>query len=607
MRVFGSTARPFEQLGAQVVGDRTLFRVFSDCADRCEVRILNDDGTPRVSHDLAAVGGGYREIAVTDARQGTLYEFVLDGNRYPDPYARYLPRGVHGPAMVVEDTYEWENGAGVDRPLREQIIYEIHVGTFTAEGTFAAAALRLPDLVDLGVTTVELMPLSAFPGDRGWGYDGVAHFAPHAGYGTPDDLRRLVDQAHGLGLGVILDVVYNHFGPSGNYLSCFSPAYFSPDCKNAWGDGPNFCHPVMRNFALANAHYWLTDFRFDGLRLDATHAIVDPSPTHILKELADLAHGLTPRKLVIAEDERNDSNLVTQFGLDAVWADDFHHVAHVSLTGENDGYYASYSGGAAALAEAIGKGWLYTGQVYPATGKPRGKPATGLPREALVYCLQNHDQVGNRAFGDRLAGADRERRGFAALSTVLLFLPATPLLFMGQEWGATTPFQFFTDHDDELGRLISTGRREEFKHFHAFAHAAARDRIPDPQAEATFIRSKLKWDQRNDGPHARVLALYKLLLRLRRSDPVLGEPSREGFTSEARDELLVVRRHGKDQERILLANLGDRPIPAPAIAAVLGDHARRSSSLLARSDMVDEMPGQLPGWTAVVVARDGLS
>ncbi|MEO5768680.1 MAG: DUF3459 domain-containing protein, partial [Polyangia bacterium] len=319
-------------------------------------------------------------------------------------------------------------------------------------------------------------------------------------------------------------------------------------------------------------------------------------------------HALMPRKLVIAEDESNDPGVVLSRGMDGVWADDFHHVAHVILTGESDGYYASYRGSAERLAETIRKGWLYEGQVYPTTGKPRGQPATALPAEAFVYCLQNHDQIGNRAVGDRMTGggakADAKTyAGYAALSTVLLFLPMTPLLFMGQEWAASSPFQFFTDHDEALGRLISAGRRQEFKGFRAFADPAARERIPDPQAEETFTRSKLRWEEREQGSHDRVLRLYKQLVKLRRSDTVLREPARERLEAAAQDGLLIVRRWtaapaaADGQDRLLLANLTDQPIAAEIVAAHLG-----TRSLLLRSDLLDERPGSLPSWTAVIAA-----
>jgi maltooligosyltrehalose trehalohydrolase len=424
---------------------------------------------------------------------GTLYKFVVDGRELPDPYARSLPHGVHGPAMVIAPGPASLPRAS--RPLHEQVIYELHVGTFSVEGTYAAAAERLRELADLGVTTIELMPVSSFAGRWGWGYDGVAHFAPFAPYGAPDDLRAFVARAHDLGLAVILDVVYNHFGPAGNYLAEFSPAYFSTERTTPWGRALDFTQPAMRGYVLDNARYWFEEFGFDGLRLDAVHAIEDPSEKSILKELVELARSFDPPRLLIAEDDRNDPSAVLELGLDALWADDFHHQVRVTLTGERDGYYAGYQPGVADLARAIARGWLYEGQCPPGKSEGRGKPATLLPAQAFVYCIQNHDQVGNRALGDRIT-EQISLADYAMISTLLLFLPMTPLLFMGQEWAASTPFAFFSDHDAELGRLVSRGRREEFKAFRAFADATARARIPDPQAPETFEHSRLRWEER---------------------------------------------------------------------------------------------------------------
>jgi len=513
------------RLGADALSGKTRFALYTTTARRCAVQLYASPGVRGERRPLDPAGEGIFAVEVPGAGHGTLYNFVLDDRELPDPYARFLPVGVHGPAMVYESRHTWRHGAGVSRPLREQVIYELHVGTFTPEGTYQAAGERLGELAALGVTTLELMPVAAFAGRRGWGYDGVAINAPFAGYGTPDDLRAFVDEAHRHGLAVLLDVVYNHFGPAGNYLSAYSPEYFTSAFRNAWGDAPAFAHPVLRRQVLDSALGWLTDFRFDGLRLDAIHAIADPSPRHILRELADEVARLVPAKLLIAEDERNDPADVTELGLDAVWADDFHHQVRVTLTREHDGYYAAYHPGTAELARALRQGWLYEGQVYPPSGHPRGRPAGSLPAEAFVYCLQNHDQVGNRAHGDRLSHAV-DPDAYRAASTLLLFAPMTPLLFMGQEWAASSPFQFFTDHEPDLGAKIVEGRREEFKRFQAFTDPAVRARIPEPQAEETFARSRLRWEERQQGEHGRVLALYHALLALRREDPVLRQADR---------------------------------------------------------------------------------
>jgi maltooligosyltrehalose trehalohydrolase len=443
------------------------------------------------------------------------------------------------------------------------VIYELHVGTFTPEGTFAAATARLPALAELGVTAIELMPLSSFPGRRGWGYDGVGHFAPYAGYGAPDELRALVDEAHLLGMNVLLDVVYNHFGPEGNYLACYSPEYFTRERRTPWGDAVDLDAPRMRRFILDNARYWLREFGFDGLRLDATHALYDPEERSILAELAAEVAALPGRRIVVAEDETNDPGLVLRRGLDGVWADDFHHLLHVLLTGERDGYYAGYEPRLADLARCIERGFFYEGQPWPPTGAPRGASAAELPAPSLIYCLQNHDQVGNRALGERLhhlVGLDV----YCAASALLLFLPMTPLLWMGQEWAASAPWQYFTDQPPALGELITAGRRAEFAGFAAFRDPERRERIPDPQDPATFERSKLDWRERERPPHAAVLALYGALLRMRRDDPVLRMHERKNMSVEALNEdVLWVSRRGPEGERLLVLDLGRRPDPRP--------------------------------------------
>jgi maltooligosyltrehalose trehalohydrolase len=632
-------------LGAQVDRQRglTRFGLYATTTDRCAVRLYAADGTPGPVYPMSRLDGGseakasaqtddhsvedthagltgYFQIDVPGVGPGTLYKMVLDGRELPDPYARYLPSGVNGPAMVVDPAYSW-HGPALGKSLAEQVIYELHVGTFSPAGTYAGVRERLPELVALGITAVELMPLAAFAGSRGWGYDGVALYAPFAPYGTPDELRALIDEAHSLGLSVFLDAVYNHFGPAGNYLTAYSPNYFTAEIRNAWGDAPNYAHPLMRRLVIENALYWLEQFRFDGLRLDAVHAILDPSPRHILRDLTTAVAALAPRRLLIAEDDRNDPASVTEIGLDAVWADDFHHAVRVTLTRERDGYYAAYQPGAANIAQAIQRGWLYEGQPYPPTGKPRGKPAGELDMASFVYCIQNHDQVGNRAFGDRLAACVSPEQ-YRAVSTLLLFLPMTPLIFMGQEWGARSPFMFFTDHDPELGRAIFEGRREEFKHFQCFADPVIRAAIPDPQDPATFEASRLCWEERERHEHAALLALYQAMLALRRNDPVLKVASREGVAARAVDDVLLVTRAIGAQARTLMVNFGDRPVSLETLG-VIGDGSRvlfrsdraadpqadrsggpQESSGDTRPEVAGVPPGELPPHTAIVIATD---
>jgi len=588
-----SAALPF---GATVGEGGTYFRAFATECDACSVRLYDSEGQATSTYAMTRRGNGDFGVMVAGIGHGALYRFVLGDRELPDPYARYLPHGVHGPAMVTTSSFVWKHGAGVARPLEEQVLYEVHIGTFTREGTYEAARARLTELAELGVTTVEIMPIAAFPGSRGWGYDGVALYAPFAGYGTPDELRRFIDEAHRLGLGVFLDVVYNHFGPSGNYLAAYSSEYFTHDIQTAWGDAPDFANPAMRHYVLENARYWLTEFRFDGLRLDAIHAIVDPTPCSILRELSHMVSSLEPRKILVGEDERNDPDTMNVLGLDAVWADDFHHQVHVALTQERDGYYRGYEPGLGGIADTLSRGWLYEGEHYAPTGTSRGKRAEGLSAASFVYCIQNHDQVGNRALGERLS-ALASVDAYCAASTLLLLLPMTPLLFMGQEWAASTPFLYFTDHEEELGHAVSAGRREEFSSFSAFADPARRAEIPDPQARETFERSRLRWEERTEGEHTRVLDLYRELLRLRRTDRVFRHGSRERLHVEAKDGVLVVRQWLESDSRIVLVNFTgeDLPLPrewgdAPEALFTSGAHPRRD---------------RLGAWTALVLKPEG--
>ena len=580
-------------LGATPIPGGARFGVYAHPAQRCVVRLFGD-GEPD-EHELSPRDDGFFEADVPGVKPGALYKFVVDGKEMPDPCARFLPQGVHGPAMLLADDYRWRSGGGVHRPLHQHVIYELHVGTFTAEGTYEGARERLPELVALGVTAIELMPLAAFPGSRGWGYEGVALFAPFAPYGQPDELRRLIDEAHGHGLAVFLDVVYNHFGPAGNYLPAYSSDYFTSERRNAWGEAPNYAHPALRRMIIDNALYWLRDFRFDGLRLDATHAIVDTMSPDILRLLSQTVAQLEPPKLLIAEDNRNDCALVNESGLNAVWADDFHHQLRVTMTGEQDGYYAAYKPGVEALARTIEQGWLYQGELFAPTGEPRGCPAEGLEASAFVYCIQNHDQIGNRALGDRLNAAINPEL-YRAASTLLLFLPMTPMLFMGQEWAASAPFLFFTDHDPELGRLVSEGRREEFKDFEAFKTEEGRRSIPDPQQEETFFRSKLDWSEKDRGEHGRVWKLYARLLELRRTDPVWSDSAaaRRGLSARGQGNVLTVRRQAAAGTRVLMMNFGDAPAPI--------DPWGQGKRVIVRSDgETGALPDSVPPFTAIVV------
>jgi maltooligosyltrehalose trehalohydrolase len=502
---------------------------------------------------LEPAGDGYFAGRDPEGCAGDLYQFRLGGDAaFPDPASRYQPEGVHGPSQVVDASgYPWRHPARARRvALDDLVIYELHIGTFTPEGTFLAAIERLPALAELGINAVEIMPLADFPGRWNWGYDGVALYAPSRAYGKPDDLRALVDAAHGLGLSVMLDAVYNHLGPDGNYFGAYTPEYFNARHKTPWGDGLNFdgphCGPV-RDFFRGNIIYWMEDFRFDGFRLDATHAILDDSPRHILAEIAAAVQ--ERGGFVFAEDERNQANLALPqnrggTGLNGLWADDFHHSVRVAITGEREAYLEDYEGTAAELRDTLVSGWHYRGQVSKHRHTPRGTPCVHLPPHAFCYCISNHDQVGNRAFGERLSAACSPE-AYRAASALLCLCPYTPLIFQGQEWAASTPFLYFTDHHAELGRLVTEGRRQEFKGFAAFQDPARVKEIPDPQAESTFLGSKLRWEEANEGAHAQIRALYREALRLRREEPALANRAdRDKWRAGASHGIVMLRFDG---------------------------------------------------------------
>lgn len=529
-------------LGAIVQSTKGVdFRVWAPAVGDVAV-VLEQDGQAVETRPLTPAGDGVFTLRWPDLRAGTHYRYRLGGGGpFPDPASRSQPQGVHGPSAVVDPSaFAWSDHAWTGLPLESLVIYELHVGTFTAAGTFAGVTAALPDLQALGVTAVELMPVADFPGRRNWGYDGVAPFAPARCYGAPDDLRQLVDTAHRLGLAVLLDVVYNHLGPDGAYLSQFSPFYFTDRHPSPWGagidlDGPHGAH--VREFFIENALHWVHEYHVDGLRLDATHAIRDDSHRHFLAELSAAVHESAPHRRVhvIAEDDRNLARLVTPedrggWGLDAVWADDFHHQMRRHLAGDSDGYYRDYTGSTRDVAATLRQGWFYTGQHSMHAGKARGTDPAGIAPKRFVVCLQNHDQIGNRATGDRLHHAV-ELAACRAASALLLLAPETPLLFMGQEWAASSPFQYFTDHAEPLGRLVTEGRRREFSSFEGFS--AQRVDVPDPQAVETFEASRLQWQERGREPHASMLRYHAALLAFRRTHLVDTPPG--GFEVAALD------------------------------------------------------------------------
>jgi maltooligosyltrehalose trehalohydrolase len=468
---------------------------------------------------------GYWQIEVVDSVLAHGYQYSIDGGEpVPDPRSKWQPDGVHGASHLVD--MEGLNAAQeralrfVAKPLRDAVIYELHVGTFTSEGTYAAAEAKLPHLAQLGVTHVELMPLATFPGRRGWGYDGVDLYAPFPPYGTPPQLASFVQACHARGIGVLLDVVYNHLGPDGNYLAQYGP-YFTDRYKTNWGAAINYDGPhsdPVRGFVIDNALMWLRDYGFDGLRLDAVHAIFSFDAVHVLEELAiavrELGAKLGRSFVLIAESDLNDPRLVRPasqggYGLDAHWADDFHHAVHRFFTGETDGYYADFQG-LDDVAVALREGYVYRGQYSPHRARRHGRPPKGVGADQIVVCAQNHDQIGNRARGERLSmmlGVPQLK----AIAALTVLSPFVPLLFQGEEWGAQTPFLYFTDHENaELGRLVAEGRSKEFNSFRW------QGAVPNPQELETFTRSKLNWSELSEPPHAEIYDWYRRLIHLRR-------------------------------------------------------------------------------------------
>ncbi|MGH9299678.1 MAG: malto-oligosyltrehalose trehalohydrolase [Acidimicrobiales bacterium] len=512
---------------------------------------------------------GWWQVVVEDAGPGARYSYSLDGGPpRPDPRSPFQPDGVDGPSQVVDHAaFAWSdsNWRGLD--LAAAVLYELHVGTFTPEGTFASAVAHLDDLAELGIDAVELLPVAEFDGERGWGYDGVDLYAPHHSYGGPDGLKCFVDEAHRRGIGVVMDVVYNHLGPSGNCLAEFGP-YFTDRHKTNWGEAVNFdgaFSDEVRRFVVDNALMWLRDYHCDGLRLDAVHAIFDSSAEHVLEQLArevgDLASARGLPYFLIAESDLNDPVFVRSraaggYGLDAAWADEFHHALHASLTGETRGYYSDF-GSPQKLATAMGRAWVYAGTYSPHRRRVHGRIPRGLSSDKFVVFLQNHDQVGNRALGDRIGAQAGERLAKVGAALTLLS-PFVPMIFQGEEWLASSPFQYFTDHGDKaLGEAVSKGRREEFASF-----GWPPEEVPDPQSEVTFAASKLDWVERSREPHSSMLFWYRSLLALRhqirgltRSDPSCTRTC-TGTDAGEEGDWLIVEWPGV----VVVANLGLDPV-----------------------------------------------
>jgi len=543
-----------------------------------------DSAHPPNTVELQAEGNGYFSALLPEVGVGTLYRYLLDDDPqpYPDPASRFQPQGPHGASQIIDcSTFNWTDAAWPGLEAQGQVIYEMHIGTFTHEGNWAAAAKELPELAALGVTVLEIMPVADFPGRFGWGYDGVNLFAPTRLYGTPDDFRQFVNQAHAVGLGVILDVVFNHFGPDGNYIGKFSRNYFSTRYECDWGDALNFDGPnsdAVRDYVLANAEYWIKEFHLDGLRIDATQQIFDSSPEHIIAAVVRVARSAgAPRKvLIIGENEPQIAKLFLPpeqqgYGIDALWNDDFHHTAMVAMTGRADAYYSDYRGTAQEFVSTLKHGFLYQGQWYSWQNKTRGTLSLDMAPVKFVNFIQNHDQLANSGSGKRIHLLTSPNR-YRAVTALFLLAPQTPMLFQGQEFAATSPFFYFADHKEEIAYLVARGRSDFLAQFRSLATSEMQARLPDPGDPLTFTHSKLNLNDRYQ--HKEEYALHRDLLSLRRNDPVFQASQKSCLIDGAvlSPDALVIRFFGENpgDDRLLVVNLSRDlhliPAPEPLLA-----------------------------------------
>lgn len=596
--------------GAMLLKEGVQFRLWAPGAKTVELVI--EGPTPRLSLSMGALGDGWFEELVEAAQPGCLYRYRIDGGTLvPDPASRFQPSDVHGPSLVVDPTaYRWRQSAWEGRPWEQAIVYELHVGTFTREGNYDGVFHRLDYLSELGVTVIELMPLADFSGGRNWGYDGVLPFAPDSSYGTPDDLKCLIDGAHERDLMVFLDVVYNHFGPDGNYLQVYAPQFFTDRVATPWGPAIDFDRREVRDFFIQNALYWLEEYRFDGLRLDAVHAIRDQRSPDILQELAQEVEKRFANERHVHLVLENDDNAARYLSRSssgrpqyytAQWNDDLHHALHVLATGEHGGYYEDYTEPVDLLARCLTEGFAYQGEPSKhRDGNLRGTPSAHLPLTAFVSFIQNHDQIGNRAFGERLIGL-AERQRLAALIPLAILSPSPPLLFMGEEWGASEPFPFFCDFHDDLAVKVREGRRREFAGFPQFKDGTAREEIPDPNSPATFDRAVLDWRRAELESHGQWLVLYRELIRVRRQEIIPRLTGLQGFGAHylrfGANGLLVTWRLGDGSALTLLTNLGDEPCP--------GGAQLPPGRLLYASH--PDTPGDLPAWCNTWSLDEGFS
>ena len=574
--------------GATLVEEGVRFRLWAPGA-KSVVLLLYAEGTPH-AQEMTPQPEGWYELTTNAAHAGTRYKFRIDGGvEVPDPAAR-ANEDIEGASIVADPLkYEWRTEHWRGRPWHEAVIYELHVGTFTPEGTFSGVESRLDHLVELGITVIELMPIGDFPGERGWGYDGVLLYAPDAAYGTPDELKSLIDAAHERGIAVMLDVVYNHFGPEGNWLHAYAPQFFTDRHHTPWGSAINFdgehSRPV-RDFFIHNALYWMEEFQFDGLRVDAVHAMLDDGEVHFIEELTQRVHDTFNEHRDVYLVLENGSNIASYLGSprqrdlsEAQWNDDVHHCLHVMLTGETDGYYQDYAENPhAMLCRCLAEGFGYQGEVSAHEGgRTRGEPSAHLPPTAFVNFLQNHDQIGNRAFGERLHKLVKDEAALVAATAVLLLSPSIPMLFMGEEWAAPEPFTYFCDFEPELAQKVREGRKREFAKFARFGGDGG-EALPDPTDPATFEKVKLNWSTLHQPSHAGWYEHYRRLLAIRQRDimPLIPDIS-SGRCVKLQQVGSFAVDWATSQGNVLhlIANLSDKTVPMvgkPSGRAIFATH-----------------------------------
>lgn len=606
--------------GAEVQPDGgTHFRVWAPAARTVE--LLLDAGGRERPMPMDREDGGYYSVHAGDAGAGTRYRFRLDGAAYADPASRFQPDGPFGPSQVVDPSpYPWRAPSPLARGIAGQVVYEMHVGTFTREGTWSSAMERLPNVAETGITMIEVMPVAEFAGRFGWGYDGVFPYAPTRLYGSPDDFRAFIDEAHRLGLAVILDVVYNHLGPDGCVFAQYATQYFSADHPNEWGEALNFdgaCSRPVRDYFISNAAYWIGEYRLDGLRLDATQAILDDSEVHVLQEISRAARAAAPDRpvVLIAENEPQDVRHVQPidaggYGLDALWNDDFHHSAVVALTGRREAYYTDHRGTPQEFISAAKYGYLFQGQRYAWQKKGRGTPTRGVSPSCFVNFIENHDQIANSGDGTRMHTRTAPGR-YRAMTALFMLMPGTPMLFQGQEFGAMSPFLYFADHKPELAEAVQRGRAEFVSQFTSLASPEVQSRLPVPHDVATFERCKLDWSAQQP-THVR---LYRDLIAIRKADRAFAGPQGDVDGAVLGAECFALRYFTDDpgDERLLLVNLGTDltagSIPEPLVAPPRGysEWAVRWSSEhpdyggVGTPDVVNDTGWRVPGHCAVLL------